>query len=240
MASPLKIKILEHICVVSYQAYRQCDHCKDILMSACLYVVCRAWSWTRRLWAIHLRQCARVAQRKCSATSAQVQIFYYSLVRCRPINTDCIQYRLSTRSNWILTCSPLWQNKVFLCIWFVHNSFWCGLEMGLDYCPPSQYLLPVLEHDGGKQEVDCVDGEEIAWQVSLHYLYSFHTVPKKCWCGIFSVNVIMTCCSLTFTLTLQSKFMDYEKRKVCLISFCYCWIVQWSSSLFTSHFLFLH
>ncbi|XP_026104005.1 E3 ubiquitin-protein ligase LRSAM1-like isoform X2 [Carassius auratus] len=37
-------------------------------------------------------------------------------------------------------------------------------EMGLEYCPPSQYLLPVLEHDGGKQEVDCVDGEEKAWQ----------------------------------------------------------------------------
>uniref|UniRef100_A0A9J7X1Y4 Leucine rich repeat and sterile alpha motif containing 1 n=1 Tax=Cyprinus carpio carpio TaxID=630221 RepID=A0A9J7X1Y4_CYPCA len=48
-------------------------------------------------------------------------------------------------------------------------------EMGLEYCPPSQYLLPVLEDDGGKQEVDCVDGEEMAW---------------------------------------QSKFMDYEKRKV--------------------------
>uniref|UniRef100_A0A672LTM6 E3 ubiquitin-protein ligase LRSAM1-like n=1 Tax=Sinocyclocheilus grahami TaxID=75366 RepID=A0A672LTM6_SINGR len=37
-------------------------------------------------------------------------------------------------------------------------------EMGLEYCPPSQYLLTVLEHDGGKQEVDCVDGEEKAWQ----------------------------------------------------------------------------
>uniref|UniRef100_A0A8C1SDZ8 Leucine rich repeat and sterile alpha motif containing 1 n=1 Tax=Cyprinus carpio TaxID=7962 RepID=A0A8C1SDZ8_CYPCA len=37
-------------------------------------------------------------------------------------------------------------------------------EMGLEYCPPSQYLLPVLEHDGGKREVDCVDGEEKAWQ----------------------------------------------------------------------------
>lgn len=36
--------------------------------------------------------------------------------------------------------------------------------MGLEYCPPSQYLLPVLEHDGGKQEVDCVDGEEVVWQ----------------------------------------------------------------------------
>ncbi|XP_052412820.1 E3 ubiquitin-protein ligase LRSAM1 [Carassius gibelio] len=48
-------------------------------------------------------------------------------------------------------------------------------EIGLKYCPPSQYLLPVLEDDGGKLEVDCVDGEEMAW---------------------------------------QSKFMDYEKRKV--------------------------
>ncbi|KAA0717137.1 E3 ubiquitin-protein ligase LRSAM1 [Triplophysa tibetana] len=37
-------------------------------------------------------------------------------------------------------------------------------EMGLEYCPPSQYLLPVLEHDGMKQEEDCVDGEEVAWQ----------------------------------------------------------------------------
>uniref|UniRef100_A0A8C1DQ09 Leucine rich repeat and sterile alpha motif containing 1 n=1 Tax=Cyprinus carpio carpio TaxID=630221 RepID=A0A8C1DQ09_CYPCA len=45
-----------------------------------------------------------------------------------------------------------------------HNSFYWDLEMGLEYCPPSQYLLPVLEHDGGKQEVDCVDGEEKAWQ----------------------------------------------------------------------------
>ncbi|TRZ00597.1 hypothetical protein DNTS_006466 [Danionella cerebrum] len=36
--------------------------------------------------------------------------------------------------------------------------------MGLEYCPPSQYLLPVLEHDGGTLEVDRVDGEEMAWQ----------------------------------------------------------------------------
>uniref|UniRef100_A0A672RXR0 E3 ubiquitin-protein ligase LRSAM1-like n=1 Tax=Sinocyclocheilus grahami TaxID=75366 RepID=A0A672RXR0_SINGR len=49
-----------------------------------------------------------------------------------------------------------------------------GMDL-LEYCPPSQYLLPVLEHDEGKQEMDCVDGEEMAW---------------------------------------QSKFMDYEKRKV--------------------------
>lgn len=49
--------------------------------------------------------------------------------------------------------------------------------MGLEYCPPSQYLLPVLEHDGTKQEEDCVDGEEVAWQVSKHYHFS-HAVIK--------------------------------------------------------------
>uniref|UniRef100_A0A8C1YQS3 Leucine rich repeat and sterile alpha motif containing 1 n=1 Tax=Cyprinus carpio TaxID=7962 RepID=A0A8C1YQS3_CYPCA len=63
-------------------------------------------------------------------------------------------YYICTSSNGNVT-------SAFMCSWF--------------YCPPSQYLLPVLEDDGGKQEVDCVDGEEMAW---------------------------------------QSKFMDYEKRKV--------------------------
>lgn len=38
-------------------------------------------------------------------------------------------------------------------------------EMGLEYCPPSQYLLPVLEHDGAKPDEDCVDGEEMSWQI---------------------------------------------------------------------------
>ncbi|XP_036418812.1 E3 ubiquitin-protein ligase LRSAM1 [Colossoma macropomum] len=37
-------------------------------------------------------------------------------------------------------------------------------ELGVEYCPPSQYLLPVLENDGSKQNVDCVDGEDVAWQ----------------------------------------------------------------------------
>ncbi|KAM6901174.1 E3 ubiquitin-protein ligase LRSAM1 isoform 2-T2 [Lycodopsis pacificus] len=37
-------------------------------------------------------------------------------------------------------------------------------EMGEEYCPPSQYLLPVLENECGKQNSDCVDGLEEAWQ----------------------------------------------------------------------------
>lgn len=38
-------------------------------------------------------------------------------------------------------------------------------EVGEEYCPPSQYLLPVLESDCDKQNTDCLDGLEEAWQV---------------------------------------------------------------------------
>ncbi|MBN3299512.1 LRSM1 ligase, partial [Amia calva] len=39
------------------------------------------------------------------------------------------------------------------------QQFLCA-ELGLDYCPPSQYLLPVLESDGGGGAAwDCVDGD---------------------------------------------------------------------------------
>ncbi|KAG7476807.1 hypothetical protein MATL_G00086770 [Megalops atlanticus] len=44
----------------------------------------------------------------------------------------------------------------------VIQRFLCT-ELGLEYCPPSQYLLPVLESDGSVQ-TDCVDGQEVAWQ----------------------------------------------------------------------------
>ncbi|TMS08135.1 E3 ubiquitin-protein ligase LRSAM1 [Larimichthys crocea] len=37
-------------------------------------------------------------------------------------------------------------------------------EVGEEYCPPSQYLLPVLESDCDKQNTDCLDGLEEAWQ----------------------------------------------------------------------------
>uniref|UniRef100_A0A671UYM6 Leucine rich repeat and sterile alpha motif containing 1 n=1 Tax=Sparus aurata TaxID=8175 RepID=A0A671UYM6_SPAAU len=53
------------------------------------------------------------------------------------------------------------------------QRFLCS-ELGEEYCPPSQYLLPVLESDCGKP-TDCLDSLEVAW---------------------------------------QSKFSDYEKRKV--------------------------
>ncbi|XP_035247622.1 E3 ubiquitin-protein ligase LRSAM1 isoform X1 [Anguilla anguilla] len=45
----------------------------------------------------------------------------------------------------------------------VIQRFLCT-ELGVEYCPPSQYLLPVLESDGCAQMEDCVDGEEVAWQ----------------------------------------------------------------------------
>ncbi|KAM4719902.1 E3 ubiquitin-protein ligase LRSAM1 [Anableps anableps] len=43
------------------------------------------------------------------------------------------------------------------------QRFFCD-ELGEEYCPPSQYLLPVLESDCGKQGSDCLDGLEEAWQ----------------------------------------------------------------------------
>ncbi|XP_077479264.1 E3 ubiquitin-protein ligase LRSAM1 [Stigmatopora argus] len=43
------------------------------------------------------------------------------------------------------------------------QHFLCS-ELGEEYCPPSQYLLPVLESDSGQQDSDCVDALEDAWQ----------------------------------------------------------------------------
>ncbi|KAF7651735.1 hypothetical protein LDENG_00106040 [Lucifuga dentata] len=37
-------------------------------------------------------------------------------------------------------------------------------DLGEEYCPPSQYLLPVLESDCGQQSCDDVDGMEQSWQ----------------------------------------------------------------------------
>uniref|UniRef100_A0A667WVA2 Leucine rich repeat and sterile alpha motif containing 1 n=1 Tax=Myripristis murdjan TaxID=586833 RepID=A0A667WVA2_9TELE len=42
------------------------------------------------------------------------------------------------------------------------QRFLCD-ELGEEYCPPSQYLLPVLETDCGKHNSDSVDGLEQAW-----------------------------------------------------------------------------
>ncbi|KAM6985149.1 E3 ubiquitin-protein ligase LRSAM1 [Aplochiton taeniatus] len=43
------------------------------------------------------------------------------------------------------------------------QRFLCS-ELGEEYCPPSQYLLPVLENDSSKQSSDCMDGVDLAWQ----------------------------------------------------------------------------
>uniref|UniRef100_A0AAY4EHA8 RING-type domain-containing protein n=1 Tax=Denticeps clupeoides TaxID=299321 RepID=A0AAY4EHA8_9TELE len=49
------------------------------------------------------------------------------------------------------------------------QRFLCS-EMGLEYLPPSQYLLPVLEHDGGKVDTDCVDEVDLRWQVLRKFI----------------------------------------------------------------------
>uniref|UniRef100_A0A1A8G523 Leucine rich repeat and sterile alpha motif containing 1 n=1 Tax=Nothobranchius korthausae TaxID=1143690 RepID=A0A1A8G523_9TELE len=43
------------------------------------------------------------------------------------------------------------------------QRFLCS-ELGEEYCPPSQYLLPVLETDCSKQDSDCLDGLEEVWK----------------------------------------------------------------------------
>uniref|UniRef100_A0A1A7WJI2 Leucine rich repeat and sterile alpha motif containing 1 n=1 Tax=Iconisemion striatum TaxID=60296 RepID=A0A1A7WJI2_9TELE len=43
------------------------------------------------------------------------------------------------------------------------QRFLCS-ELGEEYCPPSQYLLPVLETDCSRQNSDCLDGLEEAWK----------------------------------------------------------------------------
>ncbi|XP_067106976.1 E3 ubiquitin-protein ligase LRSAM1 isoform X1 [Osmerus mordax] len=43
------------------------------------------------------------------------------------------------------------------------QQFLCT-ELGEEYSPPSQYLLPVLENDCGNQNSDTVDGLDLAWQ----------------------------------------------------------------------------
>lgn len=60
------------------------------------------------------------------------------------------------------------EKKVFMCryirLYERLLSHWFS-ELGEEYCPPSQYLLPVLESDCGKQNSDSLDGLEEAWQV---------------------------------------------------------------------------
>uniref|UniRef100_A0A7N9AZF4 Leucine rich repeat and sterile alpha motif containing 1 n=1 Tax=Mastacembelus armatus TaxID=205130 RepID=A0A7N9AZF4_9TELE len=43
------------------------------------------------------------------------------------------------------------------------QKFLCT-ELGEEYCPPSQYLLPVLENDCTNQSSDCFNGLEETWQ----------------------------------------------------------------------------
>ncbi|CAG5867145.1 E3 ubiquitin-protein ligase LRSAM1 isoform 1-T2 [Menidia menidia] len=43
------------------------------------------------------------------------------------------------------------------------QRFLCA-ELGEEYCPPSQYLLPVLESECSSQQSDCLDGMEEVWK----------------------------------------------------------------------------
>ncbi|CAL8386895.1 unnamed protein product [Boreogadus saida] len=47
------------------------------------------------------------------------------------------------------------------------QQFLCN-ELGEEYCPPSQYLLPVLENDCCKSNEDAVDSTELVWQTKFN------------------------------------------------------------------------
>uniref|UniRef100_A0AAX7T0D0 RING-type domain-containing protein n=1 Tax=Astatotilapia calliptera TaxID=8154 RepID=A0AAX7T0D0_ASTCA len=54
-------------------------------------------------------------------------------------------------------------------------------ELGEEYCPPSQYLLPVLESDGGRQSSDCLDGldEACFFDTFMDFCNKFSDYEKR-------------------------------------------------------------
>lgn len=91
----------------------------------------------------------------------------------------------------------------------------CFPELGEEYCPPSQYLLPVLESDGGRQSSDCLDGLDEAWQVQLSLVECVEDTNTSFFDTFMDFCVRYYKCLSVFPLfLLQNKFSDYEKRKV--------------------------
>lgn len=90
--------------------------------------------------------------------------------------------------------------------------------MGIEYCPPSQYLLPVLETDSGKQNTDCLDGMEEAWKVEYVTHTELKSTLESIYCAFFLFLFWFDL--VCVALLLQNKFCDYEKRKVSFIFSC--------------------
>ncbi|XP_061554063.1 E3 ubiquitin-protein ligase LRSAM1 isoform X2 [Phycodurus eques] len=72
---------------------------------------------------------------------------------------------IRTLENFILDAATMTYPPASVCVegTATIQHFLCA-ELGEEYCPPSQYLLPVLESDSGKQNSDSVDGVDEAWQ----------------------------------------------------------------------------
>ncbi|MBN3323901.1 LRSM1 ligase, partial [Atractosteus spatula] len=112
------------------------------------------------------------------------------------------------------------------------QRFLCA-ELGMEYCPPSQYLLPVLESEGGVPSGDCVDGEvtphtDTAWEcyvsVGNYYYFIITHVNEEpspgntdrqspgCRTELLAVKVLREPAGGR-SASLDNKFQDYEKRK---------------------------
>ncbi|XP_057675254.1 E3 ubiquitin-protein ligase LRSAM1 [Corythoichthys intestinalis] len=72
---------------------------------------------------------------------------------------------IRTLENLILDAATMTYPPASVCMEGTENiqHFLCS-ELGEEYCPPSQYLLPVLEMDSGQLVSDCVDAVDDAWQ----------------------------------------------------------------------------
>lgn len=148
-----------------------------------------------------------------------------------PVSYHCSVKVFSMSGHWKkyldLIISQLWPNlhmehsKVFyltpeLQIWVNGHTSWvvffgskwlnvcCSLlfsEVGIEYCPPSQYLLPVLEQDCGKQETDGLDILEEAWKVQC-----------VCCCCCY-------CCVYTNTLWVVVAVIRHNSKSLSFWSF---------------------
>lgn len=92
-------------------------------------------------------------------------------------------------------------------------------ESGLEYYPPSQYLLPVLEQDGADASWDSPDGptdrfsrEEAEWQVRCACLLTC-AVEGRPWAlgGCSGLQALDSSIELAFTSTQTSLLRCFQE-----------------------------
>lgn len=140
--------------------------------------------WTLQPWRSHLRLSVLKALRASSASCAPVGLLL------------CDVHILGVVSFFLGLC------KVHYLFWTL-SLFHGFAELGIEYCPPSQYLLPVLETDSGKQNSDCLDGMEEAWKVEFVTHREHKTTPESINSALFCSSLLVWfsyCCFVCFRI----------------------------------------